>query len=60
MEGPAARWFFRLMTLFVLAFLYIPLAIVVLYAFNKTRTAVLAPRAVDHRMVLAGVAATQR
>jgi putative spermidine/putrescine transport system permease protein len=39
MEGRAARWFFRLMTLFVLAFLYIPLAIVVLYAFNKTRTA---------------------
>ena len=39
MEGSAARWFFRLMTLFVLAFLYIPLAIVVLYAFNKTRTA---------------------
>jgi putative spermidine/putrescine transport system permease protein len=39
MEGRAARWFFRIMTMIVLAFLYIPLAIVVLYAFNKTRTA---------------------
>jgi putative spermidine/putrescine transport system permease protein len=39
MEGRGARWFFRLMTLFVLAFLYVPLGIVVLYAFNKTRTA---------------------
>jgi putative spermidine/putrescine transport system permease protein len=39
MEGRGARWFFRIMTMVVLAFLYVPLAIVVLYAFNKTRTA---------------------
>jgi putative spermidine/putrescine transport system permease protein len=39
MEGRGARWFFRIMTVAVIAFLYVPLGIVVLYAFNKTRTA---------------------
>ena len=39
MEGRTARWFLRTMTAFVLAFLYVPLVIVVLYAFNRTRTA---------------------
>jgi putative spermidine/putrescine transport system permease protein len=43
MESRATSWFLRGMTGLVLAFLYLPLAIVVLYAFNKTRTAAWPP-----------------
>jgi putative spermidine/putrescine transport system permease protein len=39
MDGRAIRWFLRGMTGVVLAFLYVPLAIVVVYAFNRGRTA---------------------
>lgn len=37
MESRAVRWFMRIMTWFVLAFLYLPLFIVLLYAFNKSK-----------------------
>jgi len=37
MESRGVRWFMRIMTWFVLAFLYLPLFIVLLYSFNKSR-----------------------
>ena len=35
--GPAAKWFLRVATAVTLAFVYVPLAIVGLYAFNESR-----------------------
>jgi len=37
MESKGARIFVKAMTVFVLAFLYLPLAVVVVYAFNKSQ-----------------------
>ena len=37
-EGPATRWFLRIATAVVLAFIYFPLVIITLYAFNENIT----------------------
>jgi putative spermidine/putrescine transport system permease protein len=36
--SPAARWFLRVATGLTLAFIYVPLLVIVLYAFNERRT----------------------
>ena len=46
MESRSLRWFLRIISGAVLLFLYVPLVVVVLYAFTKSSTATWPPAVV--------------